>query len=265
MPAEIVQHGGFDGNGRRPEIVNAPAANEPARHHRQLQPRPQGADAIEPDPPLKARNSSMPVKARNGGESAQPRLRRSPFLRAFSASPGRAAATARGPTAAGRRSGSGRSSSPRCARRRCAAPARRRPGTACRICRAPPCPAGRRSPSRESPSPVSSRSRSTQPAASRASRGTAVDLLVGERRGQLHRRQLRGVQDLVRVGVADAAEDARVGQRPLERVVLGGQPLRELPARSASRTSRPPGSCSANRRPRRDDVHRRLALRALPR
>src|SRR5207245_1134876 len=41
-------------------------------------------------------------------------------------------------------------------------------------------------------------------------------------------RQPGGVQDLVGVGVADAAEDVRVGERALERVVLASQRGGEL-------------------------------------
>ena len=37
------------------------------------------------------------------------------------------------------------------------------------------------------------------------------------------RRELRRVENLVGVGVADAAQDARIGERALERAVLGGQ------------------------------------------
>src|SRR5229473_1146392 len=35
------------------------------------------------------------------------------------------------------------------------------------------------------------------------------------------RRQLRGMQDLVRIGIADAADDAWIGKSPLERAVFG--------------------------------------------
>src|SRR5690606_21318094 len=44
---------------------------------------------------------------------------------------------------------------------------------------------------------------------------------------EAHRRHLRSVQDLVGVGVADAAEEARIGQRALERVVLAAEALYE--------------------------------------
>src|SRR3989442_12868698 len=46
------------------------------------------------------------------------------------------------------------------------------------------------------------------------------DLLGRELLRQGERRQARPVQDLVRIGVADAAEQARVSERALERVIL---------------------------------------------
>src|SRR6185503_1455294 len=46
------------------------------------------------------------------------------------------------------------------------------------------------------------------------------DLLVREMDGELHGRQLRAVEDLVGVGVADAAQDARIGEGALERMTL---------------------------------------------
>jgi photosystem II stability/assembly factor-like uncharacterized protein len=51
----------------------------------------------------------------------------------------------------------------------------------------------------------------------------ARSLLVAQGGRELHRRQLRSVQDLVGVGVSDAAEDVRIGERALQRVVVGGQ------------------------------------------
>ena len=84
-----------------------------------------------------------------------------------------------------------------------------------------PSPGGTPSPSR------GSRRRSRRGAArssrraSRASpRSRRATSLVGEPRRQPQRRQPRRVEDLVGVRVADAAEEARVGQRALERVVL---------------------------------------------
>lgn len=49
------------------------------------------------------------------------------------------------------------------------------------------------------------------------------DLFSAQGIRQLERRQSRAVQDLVRVGVADAAENAWVGQRALQRVPLAPQ------------------------------------------
>ena len=53
---------------------------------------------------------------------------------------------------------------------------------------------------------------------------------------QRERRQLRAMQDLVGVRVADAAEQMRIGQRALERVILAAQARRER--RRGSRSSR---------------------------
>ena len=50
------------------------------------------------------------------------------------------------------------------------------------------------------------------------------NLLAGELVRRLHRREAGPVKDLVRIRVADAAEEARIGQRALERVVLAGEP-----------------------------------------
>ena len=55
----------------------------------------------------------------------------------------------------------------------------------------------------------------------------ARDFCVAQATRQLHGRQPRGVQDFIRVGVADAAENVRVGQGALERVVLAREPLGE--------------------------------------
>ena len=56
-----------------------------------------------------------------------------------------------------------------------------------------------------------------------------LDLLGRQLARQQHRRHLRGVQDLVRIGVADAAQQMRIGERALQRVVLPRQGLAELP------------------------------------
>ena len=60
-------------------------------------------------------------------------------------------------------------------------------------------------------------------------------LAGGEIAGALEGRQLRPVQDLVGVGVADAGENVRVGERALERVALGGERGVELPRRRLER------------------------------
>ena len=53
------------------------------------------------------------------------------------------------------------------------------------------------------------------------------NILRAELVGQGDRRQAGAVQDLVRVGVADAAEQMRIGQRALERMVFALQALAE--------------------------------------
>ena len=154
----------------------------------------------------------------------------------------------------GRRSGSAGSSWSRCRRRGCAAPACRRPGRASGTCRAPPSRAGTPSPSRESSSPSSARSRSIHSASvARVASYRRSISSARQLRGQRERRQPRAVQDLVRVGVADAAEQARVGQRALEGVVLA----RERCAERCEVASRAP-------RGRRDRAPR-APLRPRPR
>src|SRR6185437_3326093 len=56
----------------------------------------------------------------------------------------------------------------------------------------------------------------------------ALDLRIIEPARQHDRRQPRGMQNLIGVGVADPAEQSRVGERAFERMVLAPQPLREL-------------------------------------
>ena len=140
-----------------------------------------------------------------------------------------AGATARGRRAAGRRSGSAGSSWSRCRRRGCAAPALPQTGQGCPY---RPCTAisgaERRHLLRESvaasgPQP-SVHSLQRLAAWRRSSRATSSSSSLLRQR---HRRQPRAMQDLVGVGVADAAEQPRVGERALERVVLAAQPRRE--------------------------------------
>ena len=56
----------------------------------------------------------------------------------------------------------------------------------------------------------------------------ALDLFRCQLARQQHRRHLRGVKDLVRVGVADAAQQMRIRQRALQGVILARQRLAEL-------------------------------------
>ena len=49
------------------------------------------------------------------------------------------------------------------------------------------------------------------------------DLRLGEAAGELDRREPGGVQDLVGVGISDPGEEPRVGERSLQRMVLGRQ------------------------------------------
>ena len=51
----------------------------------------------------------------------------------------------------------------------------------------------------------------------------ALPLLGGEFVGELDGREMGGVKDLVGVGVADAGQDARVGEGSLEGAVFGGE------------------------------------------
>ena len=69
------------------------------------------------------------------------------------------------------------------------------------------------------------------PGAQRVSRGVVepFDFLRRELAGQLERRQPRRVQDLVRVRVPNAREQARIGEGALERVRLACQRRSERP------------------------------------
>ena len=57
--------------------------------------------------------------------------------------------------------------------------------------------------------------------------------------------RLGGVENLVRVGVADAAEKSRIGKRAFQSVILGGRVRLRNVSRSAPKTSMPPGSSRA--------------------
>ena len=80
----------------------------------------------------------------------------------------------------------------------------------------------------------------------RAALVEALDLLLRQPRRELRRRQPRAVEDLVGVGVADPGEEARIGQRALDRVVLARQRLAKRGAGPRRATSRPPRSNSAS-------------------
>jgi hypothetical protein len=70
------------------------------------------------------------------------------------------------------------------------------------------------------------------------------------------------VQDLVGVGVADATEDARIGERALQRVVLVLEPLHER-RQIRSQDFEPPRRQREDRFFTRDDVDGCLTFRAL--
>ena len=91
----------------------------------------------------------------------------------------------------------------------------------------------------------------------RASKSRAISSSAS-RGGAPQRRQARAVEDLVRVGVADAAEEPGIGERPLERVVLAQERSAER-GEVASSTSSPPGSSAASAaapRTRRNEARR---------
>ena len=69
------------------------------------------------------------------------------------------------------------------------------------------------------------------------------------------------MQDLVRIGVADAAEQVRVGQRALDRVVLAGERIVELLERCLERLDAA-GIERGKRRLTAHHLHRRALLRA---
>ena len=87
------------------------------------------------------------------------------------------------------------------------------------------------------------------------------ELLVGQRARELERRQPGTVQDLVRIGVADAAEQMRIGERALERVALARQRLVKLLAGRLERLDTA-GIERAQRRVAAYQLQRRPLLRA---
>ncbi len=169
-----------------------------------------------------------------------------------------AGARATDPRAACPRSGIAGSNSSRCRRNECAALSCRRRGTATHnahgrpsrrrnavtlLGNSPPlCVAQPRRPLREHVERRSMQARA---------------LLVREPRRQHHRRQPRAMQDLVGVRVADAAQEPRVGQRALERVVAAAQRRKEFASRSRPR--------SRDRRDRAPRARRRRARRTATR
>ena len=143
VPAEIVQHRGFDGDHRRPEIVQR---GQPRQHaqHGELQPGAERADAVESEPAVEAAgvlHASEGVNGRRIGSAALAQLHFLERFRPVTAEQARQRPIGEQPAL---RSGTGRSSWLRCARRRSAARDRRRPGRVCRTCRGPPSPAGTR-------------------------------------------------------------------------------------------------------------------------
>ena len=106
-------------------------------------------------------------------------------------------------------------------------------------------------------SPASARS-ARRPLRERVERAPSEDRLISvgcELAGQLERRQLRAMKNLVGVRVADAAEEMRIGQRALQRVALllqrRARMLRALlvigsspPGSNDARASSPSTTCS---------------------
>ena len=138
-----------------------------------------------------------------------------------------------------RRSGTSRSNWFHCRRSGCAAPARRIAGTAGHSAHAPPCPSRNAVTFSGKPIAASSPSRiDPHLATSRASRRYSRCHSCGDQlRRQRNRRQPRRMQDLIRIGIADAAQRSRVGQGPLQRAIL--------------------------RRHRGDETHRKIAVEYL--
>ena len=82
---------------------------------------------------------------------------------------------------------------------------------------------------------------------------------------QRDRREPRAVQDLVGVGVADAAEEARIGERALERVVLAAQRARANAASVGRQHLEAAGVERGQRRRARDAGGARRAASCRPR
>ena len=152
-----------------------------------------------------------------------------PSPRATAASPPSGDATGSDRRAACRRSGTSGSSSPRWPRSGCAESASRttRHGLPNRPCAAMPSRNAVTFSGNASPGLGDER---VPPARQHVDRCLMQprDRLAIEPARQQHRRQPRRVEDLVRVRVADAAQQPRVGQRPLERVILARQRCAEF-------------------------------------
>src|SRR5205807_6914741 len=75
------------------------------------------------------------------------------------------------------------------------------------------------------------------PLAQRRSRGIVEphDLLVRQPQRQSHRTELRAVEDLIRIRVADSAEQAWIGERAFERAIGRAQRGAELRERRLQR------------------------------
>ena len=115
------------------------------------------------------------------------------------------------------------------------------------------------------PSPTSARRRSVHSDEHGAARVVEPrDLVVVELVVQTDRREAGAVQDLVRVGVADAAQEPRIGERALERVALAEEDARET---SAGPRRAPRGRPARARRapPRRARGGARRASSSRPR
>ena len=116
------------------------------------------------------------------------------------------------------------------------------------------------------PSPASARSRVDplgRASARVASNSRAISVVGRACAVSCDRREPRAVQDLVRVGVADAAEEARIGERALERVVLAraARAANAVERRRRAPRGRRGSSARAPLSPR-DHVQRRALLRA---
>ena len=77
--------------------------------------------------------------------------------------------------------------------------------------------------SRETPFRLSLKFRDPQLQGSPRGVKQALPFFIGEFLGHRNGRELRGMQDFVRVSIADTTQQARIRERPLERVIFGGE------------------------------------------